>query len=83
MTSQSAIFKHVVNLVLSTSRSVSKKYLDKIYLKKLKFLLLTGEIVKNVYSLSSKLTDFANKFIDFEPSICILYSIKSVFILTV
>ena len=28
---------------------VSKKYLNKIYLKKLKFLLLTGEIVENVY----------------------------------
>ena len=33
----------------STSRSFSKTYLNKIYLKKLKFLLLTGEIVEIVY----------------------------------
>ena len=33
----------------STSRIVSKKYLNRIYLKKLKFLLLTGEIVEYVY----------------------------------
>ena len=31
------------------SRRVSKKYLNKIYLKKLKFLLVTGEILENVY----------------------------------
>ena len=34
----------------STSRSVSQKYV-KIYLKKFKFILLTGEFVENVYLL--------------------------------
>ena len=33
----------------NVSRSIYKKYINKIYLKKLKFLLLKGEIVENVY----------------------------------
>ena len=32
------------------SKSVSKKYRNKIYLKKFKFLPITGGIVENVYS---------------------------------
>ena len=44
---------HIFNCrVNSTSRSISKRHLNKIYLKKGKFLLLTGEIVEMYISQS-------------------------------
>ena len=48
MTSQSAIFDRRVTLITPVEASLKSTF-DKIYLKKLKFLLLTGEIVENVY----------------------------------
>ena len=48
MTSRSAIIESRVNPIAPVGASL-KNILNKIYLKKLKFLLTTGEIVENVY----------------------------------
>ena len=48
MTSQSVIFDGIVNLIAPVEASL-KSIFNKINLKKLKFLLLTGEIVEYVY----------------------------------
>ena len=64
MTSQSAIFNRCVNLIASVDASV-KKY-PKIYLKKLKFLLITVEIVEkmyiNVYKTANRKFSLFNSF---------------------
>ena len=48
MSSQSAIFDRRVNPIEPVEVSL-KSEINEIYLKKLKFLLLTGEIVEHLY----------------------------------